>query len=173
MGKVLKRDPTSKLASVNSANTVENTSKQPLITPGIMFGTITRRIVATITTDATGNVGGGMTGAGFPLFDIPTGMSAKLHRTTLTAGQYTPLAPLTTGQLAWYWNQPGAGSLVMFLPAGGAVAPIVITEGFDASWGSDGDQLVVVGAGLPVNLTLTFTFQVEQLEASQPGRGIN
>lgn len=131
------------------------------------------RLSAQLVADAAGNIGGGFQSPADPavILRCPQGMAMKVHRIAVNAPGVTPLAPLATGSLAWYLNSPEPQSnLAMILPSGGtALAPLVITEGSDAVWLSDGDTLVVAGAGLPANQVLNIGLQVELFRQSQPG----
>lgn len=114
-----------------------------------------------IATDAAGNVGGGVNGPGVTLYEAPAGMTAHLHRVTMSANGFTPILPVSSGWLAWYRGAPSSGSLVMFTPSSGTgVIPFVWSEGrHSAPIFRPGEYLVLSGAGLPASLQVGIAFQ--------------
>lgn len=133
---------------------------------------ITQTIPATVTTDGSGNLGGGVNPTNPPaLWRVPQGFSARLFRGTVDTTAATPAAPITAGWMRLYRDQVLPSSLIMFLPVGGVVAPLVWTDGrHNAAYLTDGQQLVVVGAGLPVNTTFGFSFTVTLYDGSRDHR---
>lgn len=119
-----------------------------------------------VTVDATGNLGGGPNGNGTLLYETPPGFLAILNRVTMDAQGYSPNAPMNSGYIKWHRGGPSSGSLVMFTPAtGSAVLPFVWSEGrYAAPVFRSGEQLVLVGAGLPVNATIGIAFQFALFE---------
>jgi len=123
------------------------------------------RVPATVTTDASGNVGGGANGQGLIIWEVPVGMRADITRVVLAGGGYTPAAPLTSGWLIlcrnaaaappdWFWPASASGTLIPSLwenSAGGNAVRVASNE-----------RLVAVGAGLPANLTFNLTLQIVQ-----------
>lgn len=138
------------------------------------LGDIAQNVIGNVTSDASGNVGGGTTGAlgvpPAPLWRVPQGYNARLFRGAVATPGSTPAAPITTGWMALYADQPGISNLIMFLPVGGVVAPLVWTDGrHNAAYLADGQQLVVIGAGLPANTQFGFRFTVSLFDGSRDG----
>lgn len=134
------------------------------------LGDIAQNVTANVTSDGSGNVGGGVNGAGAILWRVPQGFNARLFRGAVATPGSTPAAPITTGWMAMYADQPGISGLVMFLPVGGVVAPLVWTDGrHNAAYLADGQQLVVIGAGLPANTQFGFRFTVSLFDGARDG----
>lgn len=72
---------------------------------------------ATPSTDAAGNLGGGLTGNGLPVYTVPTGRIARLHRVALADPTHTASAPLLGGAAQALVLQ---GSAALPNPAAGA-----------------------------------------------------
>lgn len=120
-----------------------------------------------ITSDAAGNVGGGINGNGVLLYETPLGYRAGLHRVSIAApSPYTPVNPVNQGWLGWYKGGPSMASLVMFTPSSGtAVVPFVWSEGnHSAPVFTSGETLVLVGSGLPANLQMGISYQLTLYE---------
>lgn len=127
---------------------------------------------ANVQADASGNLGGGLTGPGLVVFRAPSGTAARLVRYSATSPTATPAAPLNTGWWALYRDTPNPAGLLAFAPPqGGAVAPIVVSEGrTDAILIRDGGTVIVIGAALPANQALSFGFQVELIAGNRTGK---
>lgn len=126
------------------------------------------RVTGQLTVDAAGTVGGGADGPGSAVWRVPAGYSAQIHRLATSARGYTVLVPLTGGWIVWGINGPAVPG--MMLPSGGtAIAPVVVTEGSDGLWLSNGDELRVIGAGLTAGVVVNFSLQIELLRGQQPG----
>jgi hypothetical protein len=114
-----------------------------------------------LTTDAAGNIGGGISGPEKVIYRCPVGYEAFIHRLRITATGYTPAAPLTTGQAYIGRNGPSISTVELFLPVSGTVAPVIITEGSNSAVQLlSGETLVIYGSGLPNNLAMFFGLQL-------------
>lgn len=85
------------------------------------------------------------------------GYTYRIARLAISADGYSPSAPLTSGWLIF-----AIGNILVYpLPiAGQALAPLVITEGDPAQVLFGGDDLAVIGAGLPADITLRLDLQL-------------
>lgn len=126
------------------------------------------RVPNEVTTDASGNIGGGslISPSLNPppiLYRAPVGQTARIVRMSLADGTHTPIAPLAAGWLMFYVDQPSPGNLVTFAPQLGStnVLPNVYTDGtHSATMLRDGQALIVVGGGLPANTNIGVGLQV-------------
>lgn len=104
---------------------------------------------------------------GITIYQCPINHEAWIHRIAIsTAGGYpggavpiySPKSPLTAGEIVCYG---GSQEMLFFLPIGGVVAPIIITEGFaSAIHLNGGASMKVVGDGLTANISLRFDMQI-------------
>lgn len=116
---------------------------------------------AEVSTDSSGNLGGGLAGQGTVVYTCPVGWEAFVHRLRITATGYTPNSPLTTGQVWISRNGPSISTVEYFLPVSGNVAPVVMTEGSNSAVQLlSGETLVVWGDGLPDSLNFFFALQL-------------
>lgn len=117
------------------------------------------KITRTATADASGNIGGGIA-AGTPvmLYQISEAHEAWINRVTVSSPGHGPSSPLTAGEA---WVQTNTGFPIFFLPIGGSVAPVIISEGrLSAPHMSPGEQIMISGDGLGAGTVLKFDFQI-------------
>jgi hypothetical protein len=127
---------------------------------------------AEITTDGSGNLGGGLSGPGQIIYTCPAGHEAYVHRLKVTAAGYTPTSPLTTGNILVCRNANTAATLEQFFPVAGTVAPVIITEGSHSCMQlGHSETLVVAGTGLPANLNMFLALQIRLWPAAATIRG--
>ena len=125
----------------------------------------------TLTTDASGNVGGGAAGvAPVTLYECPVGFQAMIHRIVVDAPSATPAAPLTAGWMRFTRNAATVNSTEFFVPVNGDVAPV------ESDWGSNsgpmllsGESLVVWGTALGTTIQYVIHCQV-RLWAATTGK---
>lgn len=118
-----------------------------------------QKITFNITADGTGTIGGGFA-APSPviIWQCPMSQEAWLHRIAVSSPQGTPKTPLTTGQVMLV---DGSGSMLLFLPVGGTIAPLIATEGYgSAGHLNSGSRIMIYGDGLPANCSLRFDIQL-------------
>jgi hypothetical protein len=135
-----------------------------------------RRQSTEVTTDASGNISGGIGvgGSANVVYQVPTGYIAFVHRLNSNAPGYTPAAPLTTGGVIICRNANLVANTEMFLPVSGVVAPVLFTAGSNSAlWLNGGDQLVIGGGGLPVSIPIIFTVQVRLWRAAAHPEGVS
>lgn len=128
---------------------------------------LVRHEVATGTTDASGNIGGGLAGDGWPVYAVPVGMRAFVHRFLFQVASATPTSPLTTGQVLVCRNRPTPTAVEMFLPVSGVVAPVLVTEGRDTAVQLlSGEKLILAAASLPTATAWSVNMQIRLYPAS-------
>lgn len=114
-----------------------------------------------LATDASGNLGGGSSGPGVLVYQVPLGYEAFIHRFRVMAVGYSPSTPLTTGEILVSRNGPTLSTVEYFLPVSGTVAPVILTESSNsAPQLVSGETLVAYGSGLPDSLTLFVGLQL-------------
>lgn len=85
------------------------------------------KVTYNLVADANGNIGGGFANPNPVLiYQCPMSHEGWVHRLAVTSPSGQPKSPLTTGQLILI---SGAGDPLMFFPVGGAIAPVLVTEG--------------------------------------------
>jgi hypothetical protein len=129
---------------------------------GLRQAPIIIRHIKDVTTDANGNVGGGASGPGDEIFRVPQGMRCDIQRVSLSAPGFTPAAPLTSGWLTAGADIGSAAPMLFWPGAGTTVLPSLWTDGDAANVLDNGQRLMVIGAGLPASLDLTFLLQIRQ-----------
>ena len=113
-----------------------------------------------LTSDASGNIGGGSSGPGALVYQVPVGFEAFIHRVRVTAVGYSPASPLQNGELSFARNGPTLSTVEFFLPVSGTVAPVVITDGSNsAPQLASGETLVAFGR-ITANTTLFVGLQL-------------
>ena len=120
------------------------------------------KITRVVTSDAGGFIGDGFSTLRnprpVPLWECPMAHEAWINRIVIEALTYMPANPLTTGNLKLLSS---TGNTIQFLPVGGVIAPIVITEGrLSAPHLNNGEWLTVLGEGIPVSVSLKFDMQI-------------
>lgn len=118
-----------------------------------------QKVTFVVQADGTGTIGGGFANP-TPIFiyQCPVSQEAWIHRISVTSPSGTPKAPLTTGQLMAI---SGAGEPLFFLPTGGVVAPVTITEGRgSAAHLNPGSRMSIYGDSFPPNTALRFDLQI-------------
>jgi len=120
------------------------------------------KITATVQSNATGVIGGGLTNPSpVVLYQCPISTEAWVNRIAVTAQGYTPANPLSGGQAQIWVSGSTAGEPLFWLPLGGIVAPVQITEGrLSAIHLNPGEQMFISGDGLPVSTNFRFDFQI-------------
>lgn len=114
-------------------------------------------------TDSSGNIGGGLSAPTSPpvVYRCPVGMRADLHRLVVEVDGYSGATPLTTGEMRFTRNEPGAAfSIGWWLPQSSQVAPVTFVEGDGCPSLNSGDRLVVVGDSLPHSVGVHFSLLV-------------
>lgn len=122
-----------------------------------------------VATDGASNLGGGALGDGIVIYQTPTGTRADIQRILLDSPSYTPSAPLATGWIRAARNSAKGGAEVFWPATGTTVLPSLVTDGDPAIRLNDGDRLVLVGAGLAVNIEIVVNLQV-RLWDDYPGQ---
>jgi hypothetical protein len=111
-------------------------------------------------TDGAGNLGGGLNGAGLPIYRVPTGRRVDIQRVSLSSPGYTPAAPLTSGWIIASRDTGNGPPTYIWPGSGTTVLPSLYTDGDSAPRLSGGQRLMVAGAGLPANLEMVVQLQV-------------
>ena len=121
-------------------------------------------VTVTVQANAAGVIGGGFTAPSpITLWQCPVSTEGWLNRIGLLSPSGTPGTPLTTGQMLMTGST--AGELIMFYPLAGIVAPTLVTEGrLSAAQLNPGEQVLLIGDGLPANAYFTFYFQVVMVQ---------
>lgn len=118
-----------------------------------------------VTTDGGGNL------SGVPLYTVPTGRTALLHRIQVWDGQHFPSAPLAAGWWALFRNAVQNSGLVVF-PTGASVIPFWEADGREnAAQFRNGERIVIAGAALPAGLSIGISLQVGLYETARGSRG--
>jgi hypothetical protein len=117
-------------------------------------------ITAVYQANAAGVIGGGLTTPDpITLFQCPSSHEAWINRIGITSPGHPPGAPLTTGQAICSGST--AAELIFFLPLGGVVAPILITEGrLSAMQLNPSERILFSADGLPANTQLKIDLQI-------------
>lgn len=117
------------------------------------------KIAFNVQADGSGNIGGGFAAPNpVTIWQCPVSEEAWLHRVCISSPSGTPKTPLTTGQAALVGD---AGTLIYFLPIGGSIAPVVITEGYaSAPHLNNGSKLAIYGDSFPANCQLRVDLQI-------------
>jgi hypothetical protein len=119
--------------------------------------------VTVVYTDGTGNLGGGLGGAGVPVYRVPTGRRVDIQRFSLSAPGYTPATGLVLAA-GWIIASPdtGNGPPIYIWPETGTniVLPSIKKDGDSAPRLHGGQRLMLAGAGLPNNLEIVAFLQV-------------
>lgn len=119
------------------------------------------KISKVVQADASGSIGGGLTipnAVPVELWMCPISFEAWVNRITVTSPGHPPNAPLTTGQV---WCAGSNGEPIFFLPLGGNVAPVQITEGrISAPHLNSGEFLTIAADTLPANTSLRLDLQI-------------
>jgi hypothetical protein len=118
--------------------------------------------------DAAGVVGPGA-GNNQPqsqeVYQCPPGMRVDVNRITLDLAGFPTSVVNVTGRLALRRDDSTSGQLVYFWPQPGAnVAPAIESYGGDAPRLNGGQRLFLVGAGLTANQAFTLNLQVTIFE---------
>jgi hypothetical protein len=118
-----------------------------------------QKITANLQADATGVIGGGFANPSpVTIWQCPMSQEAAVHRIAITSPSGTPKTPLTTGQVMLVG---GSGELILFLPVGGTIAPMLATEGYgSAAHLNSGSRISAYADGLPANCQLRIDLQV-------------
>src|SRR5215469_6339687 len=113
-----------------------------------------QKIKKTLVADGSGNIGGGWGSANaVELYMAPVSHEAWVNRISILAAGTTAANPLTTGAVLCTGS---SGGIIFSLPAGGAIAPVIITEGrLSAPHLSAGERLDFTATGLHAGTVLT------------------
>jgi len=117
------------------------------------------KITVNLTADANGLIGGGFANPN-PVLVYEPSMAHEvwINRIAITSPSGQPKTPLTTGQLM---IQDGMGTPILFLPVGGSVAPVLVTEGrLSAHHLSYGGRIVAFGDSFTANTSLRIDLQM-------------
>lgn len=117
------------------------------------------KVTKVVTADASGNIGGTIAAPNpVMLFQIPMSHEGWINRVTASSPGHGPGAPLTAGEV---WVTTNTGVPIFFLPIGGSVAPVIISEGrISAPHLSAGEQVVLSADGLGAGTVLRLDFQI-------------
>lgn len=97
-----------------------------------------------------------------PLYRVPEGMIAVIHRINVESPSYTRDNPLTTGSISFAINDGGRHAIFVGLPASpsGATLPATIVDSISAAQiAKQGDVIGVIGQALPASLQVVFRMQ--------------
>lgn len=121
----------------------------------------TLTIVATATTDSSGNLPSGGGQAIVPILHVPLGMIAIVHRINIEAAGFTRAAPTSSGYLNFCVDSTAASGVLVGTPAGSTVvAPATIVDSLSAApVVKSGQVFGVYGAGLANSTEFTFRVQ--------------
>lgn len=111
---------------------------------------------------ASGVIGGGLAlPQPVALYQCPMSQEGWINRISVTAAGWTPGNPLLSGQGQVWITGSTAGEPLFWLPLGGVVAPVQITEGrLSAIHLNPGETVNMVADSLPANQQLRFDFQI-------------
>jgi len=118
------------------------------------------KVTYSVTADGSGTIGGGLlTPNPVVLWQCPESHEAWINRVAVRSPGHGPSAPLQTGQV--YVTGSTSGELLFFLPIGGSIAPIQVTEGrLSAAHLNPGERIEIAADGLGATTSLRFDFQI-------------
>lgn len=101
------------------------------------------------------------------LYTCPVSHEAWINRITITARGYDASAPLNTGQMVCTGST--AGEVIFFLPLGGTIAPIQITEGrLSATHLNPGESMYLQATGIPPWVLFRIDMQILLVSGVSP-----
>jgi hypothetical protein len=121
-----------------------------------------------LTANAAGVIGGGLTSPNpETIWQCPESHEAWINRIMVHQVPPRPGTPLTTGQAMCTGST--VNETIFFLPLGGVIAPVLITEGrLSAAQLNSGERMLFAADGLPANTQLKIELQIVLVTGMSP-----